>query len=113
MPHELILRPQRYIQIVERDGRGRLPALKCPYDHKLRKQVKCWGEWGFRCDGRRNGHGRIPYPCNAWCWIISLPDEVYIVAEVTESEMSIMERERMERWQQLAFLTRQIRSVAA
>lgn len=96
----------RYVQVVEPDDNGHLPALLCPHGHQVRKRVDCWGEWGFVCDGRTRHHAASAQGCGVRLWLISLPEQVYVLCEVTLEEVQAMKTGRMKRWEQLAYLWR-------
>lgn len=107
----------RYVQVVEPDPEtGKLPPLLCPHNHYVKHRVDCWGEYGFVCEGdtrRRLRHERRGEGCGARLWLISLPGNVYMLIEVTLREVETMRAERMQRWQQLAYLWRAERERAA
>lgn len=105
----------RYVQVVEPDDTGKLPPLLCPHRHELRFKVKSWTEYGFICEHpapRRPGELRGA-TCGAQLWLISLPGRVYVLCEVTPHELEVMAHQRMQRWEQLAFLWRVGRYKAA
>lgn len=79
-------------------------GLVCPYGHTLHFRVGCWAEYGFLClqPDRRCAGAR----CRAQMWLLSLPEHLYALIEITPSEFRAMEAQRMSRDEQIAYLWR-------